>query len=115
MTDNPSQEAPERVWLDEQDAEDVAIDGAAMVEVMESQPSNGPPVVLYLRADTVTPNEVVDALVAALRALEWEPDPDFKADYCLNCGKERRVGHSPACSTGAALSRYEATRQTRDP
>jgi hypothetical protein len=97
----PNEVAPERVWWCDGDAFTLGAGGPCKLCVP------------YIRADTVTPNEVVDALVAALRALEWEPDPDFKADYCLNCGKERRVGHSPACSTGAALSRYEATRKTR--
>jgi hypothetical protein len=87
--------APERVWLIQDQR------GVWMKPLMP--PSIG--CEMYLRADTVTPNEVVEGLVEALREMVKE----------AQIIRSSRPGLKPHPTTVAdaerALSRYEATRQ----
>jgi hypothetical protein len=84
--------APERVWLIQDQR------GVWMKPLMP--PSIG--CEMYLRADTVTPNEVVEGLVEALRACLAQIDVAMaRDDGALDADSAAR----------AALSRYEASRQ----
>jgi hypothetical protein len=89
------------------------LDGAAMVEAMEGPPRpNTPPCVLYLRADTVTPNEVVEGLVEALRTIQDHEGKDADGGYVDEWSEAAAFAECQRLAR-AALSRYEATRKTR--
>jgi hypothetical protein len=93
MTTNEG--APERVWIIP------AIDGwdGGRVE--------------YVRADTVTPNEVVEGLVEALRGITTTDRAIVEFGFLdKGIGTATPEGRRWLVAR-AALSRYEATRKTR--
>jgi hypothetical protein len=96
----PNEVAPERVWWCDGDAFTLGAGGPCKLCVP------------YIRADTVTPNEVVEGLVEALRTIQDHEGKDADGGYVDEWSEAAAFAECQRLAR-AALSRYEATRKTR--
>jgi len=52
-----------------------------------------------------------DALLAALKAVEWRPDVEERFRYCLLCYASPDDVHTPECLVGNAIAKAEGREQ----